>query len=135
MKAKEFLRQIQKIDIEIMLLEREIRDMYSPISAVRFDNVPGVPDLDATLHIVERIDVLRNKYNARVDELMKRRDEVVSVILRMKNANAEAVIYYRYVDSMSFGAIARAMTYSKERIFQLHREGLNEVDSILSSLQ
>lgn len=134
MKAKEFLQQIRKIEFEIKMMEREINELYTPISAVRFDNIPGVPDPDATLHIVERIGVLQEQYQARVDELLKRRDECVMTIMKIKNNKAAEVLYYRYLDSFTFGTIARLMKYSKERIFQLHREGLNELDAILETL-
>ena len=135
MKAKEFLQQVKKITFEITMLEREIEDMYSPIGAVRFDGVPGIPDPDATLHIVERIGDLQEKYWERIEEMTRQRDKVVSVILRMENEKAEQVIYHRYIDLWSYGQIARYMNYSKERIFQLQREGLKEIDAILSSLQ
>ena len=135
MKAKEFLQQVKKITFEIMMLESELKELYSPISAVRFDNVPGIPDPDATLHIVERIGVLQEKYWERIEEMTRQRDEVVSVILRMENEKAEQVIYHRYIDLWSYGQIARMMNYSKERIFQLQREGLKEIDAILEALQ
>ena len=134
MNAKEFLQQIKKIENELTMLEHEINDLYSPISAVRFDNVPGVPDYDATLHIVERITELQSVYSARMAELIERRKECLEVIQQMHNANAQSVIYCRYVQMMNFRAIARKLVYSRERIMQLHREGLHEVEQILTRL-
>lgn len=134
MKAKEFLQQIKRIETELSMLEHEINDMYTPISAVRFDNVPGVPDYDATLHIVERITELQNVYSSRMAELIERRRECLEVIQQMTNEKAQSVIYCRYVQMMNFRAIARKLVYSRERIMQLHREGLAEVERILETL-
>lgn len=135
MKAKEFLQQVKKITFEIMMLESELKELYSPISAVRFDNVPGIPDPDATLHIVERIGIIQERYRSKLAELIQKRNECVNIIQQMQDEKAEEVIYLRYVEFKSFGQIARAMNYSKERIFQLQREGLKEIDAILEALQ
>lgn len=131
MNAKEFLQQIKKIEIELSMLEHEISDLYTPISAVRFDNVPGVPDADATLHIVERIDTLKERYLKRIDELMAIRDEIVTTILRMQNTNAAKVIYHRYVDLWSYGRIARRLSYSVSHVKRLHFEGLQEIEMMI----
>lgn len=131
MNAKEFLQQIKKIENELTMLEHEINDLYTPISAVRFDNVPGVPDADATLHIVERIDTLKERYLKRIDELMAIRDEIVTTILRMQNTNAAKVIYHRYVDLWSYGRIARFMSYSVSHVKRLHFEGLQEIEMMI----
>ena len=131
MNAKEYLQQIKKIEIEVGMLLNEINDLYTPISAVRFDNVPGVPDYDATLHIVERIDTLKERYLKRVDELMTIRDEIVTTILRMQNTNAAKVIYHRYVDLWSYGRIARRLSYSVSHVKRLHFEGLQEIEMMI----
>lgn len=134
MQSKEYLHQIKKITFEITMLESELSDLYSPIKAVRFDTITGIPDHDATLHLVERIEVIQEQYRARVAELIQKRNECIQVIKQIPNPKAAEVIYLRYVKFRSFGQIARKMTYSKERIFQLHREGLNEIETILSTL-
>lgn len=134
MNAKDYLQQIKKISIELAMLEREINDMYSPIKAVSYGNVPGTPDFDATLHIVERIDYLQKQYSRQMEELTEKRKQCVDVIMRMQNEAAEKVIYLRYVKFKSYGFIAREMSYSKGRIMQLHREGLKEIDNILATL-
>lgn len=131
MNAKEFLQQIKKIEIELSMLEHEINDLYSPISAVRFDGVPGVPDYDATLHIVERIEVLKERYYKRIDELLAKRDEIVATILRMQNTNAAKVLYHRYVDLWGYGRIARFMSYSVSHVKRLHFEGLQEIEMMI----
>lgn len=131
MNAKEYLQQIKKIEIEVGMLINEINDLYTPISAVRFDNVPGVPDADATLHIVERIDTLKERYLKRIDELMAIRDEIVTTILRMQNTNAAKVIYHRYVDLWNYGRIARRLSYSVSHVKRLHFEGLQEIEMMI----
>ena len=131
MNAKEFLQQIKKIENELTMLEHEINDLYSPISAVRFDGVPGVPDYDATLHIVERIETLKERYWKRIDELTAIRDEIVTTILRMQNTNAAKVLYHRYVDLWSYGRIARFMSYSVSHVKRLHFEGLQEIEMMI----
>ena len=118
-----------------MMLESELKELYSPISAVRFDGVPGIPDPDATLHIVERIGIIQERYRSKLAELIQKRNECVNIIQQMQDEKAEEVIYHRYVEFKSFGQIARMMNYSKERIFQLQREGLKEIDAILEALQ
>lgn len=131
MNAKEYLQQIKRISVEINLLQREIEELYTPISAVRFDNVPGVPDPDATLHIVERIEILKSKYWKRIEELTKIRDEVVMNILRMDNNNAAKVLYHRYVDFWNYGRIAKFMMYSISHVKRLHFEGLQEIENMI----
>lgn len=132
MRAKEYLRQIKTLEIEIYILNEEIKTRYYAIKSVRYDTVPGVPDLDASLHNAEKIIELREKYEARIAELSEKRDEIIETISKINNANIRRVIYLRYCKFMSFKRIANEMVYSEQRIIQLHKLGLNAVDDILN---
>jgi len=39
------------------------------------------------------------------------------------------VLYFRYIRLNSFGEIANSLNYSTKRIYQLHQEGLNELQA------
>lgn len=135
MNAKQYLQQIRKINAEVEMLESEIENLYKPIKAVSYGGVPGTPDYDATLHLVERITELQKRYSDKLKELIEKRNEIIGVIERMPLGASKRVIYYRYVQMMGFRAIAKKMLYSQERIMQLHREGLKDVEWILTTMK
>ena len=132
MNAKQYLQQIRKINAEVEMLESEIENLYKPIKAVSYGGVPGTPDYDATLHLVERITELQKRYSDKLKEFIEKRDEVVQTILRMSNdTNVTGVIYHRYVDLWSYQHIARYMSYSVSHIKRLHYIGLQEIEMMI----
>ena len=131
MNAKAYLQQIQRISAELQIIEWEIKQMYNPIKAVSYGNVPGTADADATLHLVERISAKKESYEQRANELIEKREEILEVIHQIKDSKSATVIYARYCRLMPFRQIAREMNYTVGRIMQIHRQGLNEVEQII----
>ena len=132
MRAKEYLQQIKTLENELFIINEELKTRYYAIKSVQYDGIPGNRDLDASLHNAEKIIELRQKYEARLMELSDLRDEVIDTIRKIKNVNIRRVIYLRYCQHMPFKRIAQEMTYSEQRIIQLHKLGLNAIDGILT---
>ena len=81
-------------------------------------------------------------YAARLYELDKQIDEMLSVHLearrealeavnRLEDIRQQQVIVYRYFDLMSWHKIARKMHYSVQHAFRLHAEALRALDELM----
>ena len=124
MTAREWLSQIRRTEFEIQQRKAQIESMYNSIKAVSYGNVPGAHDNDATLHLVERIMKLQDLQRLQIEELEETRQEIIDEIRSIQNVNVAQVLYYKYCECLTFKEIARKMSYSGARIYQLHNEGL-----------
>ena len=127
MTAREWLSQIRRIEFEIRQRKAQIESMYNSIKAVSYGNVPGAHDDDATLHLVERIMRLQELQRLQIEELEETRQEIIDEIRSIQNVNVSQVLYYKYCENLSIREIAKKMTYSEPRIYQLHRDGLGMI--------
>ena len=131
MTAKQYLLQIRRLTFEIEEARAEIERLYSNIKAVSYGGVPGARDNDSTLHLVQKIMKLQDVQRERVEELLEKRQKIISEIKAMPDLNVSRVLYYRYCENMKFPTIAQKMFYSKQRVYQLHVDGLQYFDRLI----
>jgi len=60
-------------------------------------------------------------------------DEVGMAISRIENPDAQDVIRMRYVDGMKYDDIAAEKKYSVQRVYQLRRRGIEDVEMMIRS--
>ena len=58
------------------------------------------------------------------------REEVGRTICRIENGDAQDVIFMRYVKGMKWENIAREKMFSVQRVYQLRRIGIGEIERI-----
>ena len=100
---------------------RSIAEKVTPtLSTVRFT----VPDGSRIENAVEKIDTLRDSMAAKMDELIGRRIQIEQAIESVEDDRLRRLLRYRYIDGMTFEAIACEMGLSRQWVHRLHHEAL-----------
>lgn len=132
MKAKEYLKNIEKIDrlIEEKLLQKEdLRNMritasYSDMP--RGGNCPG----DKVGGIVEKISELDEEIDKKVDELIAMKLEATRMINKL-DARENLLLDMRYIRGLEWKVIADEFCYEERNVHRLHSKALNKLDEIM----
>ena len=126
--AKEYLRQIQRLENQIRHLDAEILDVRSRLYGHGLtydrDRVQTSPS-DPMAETFARIDQLEREQLAMIEELKLRRTKIICQIDQLPKRYA-GILHLRYVKGMKLDRIARMMQYSHDRTRHLHGEALNE---------
>lgn len=124
-KAKEYLRQIRKLDvmIEQRIRERDSLRQFDGVSGISLDTDPvqtspnGAAPFEST---VERLITLETELDDLIDEYVSTRNRIIGEIQGIENTVYIDLLYKRYVEYKTLEVIAVEMNYSYERIRHLH---------------
>ena len=134
MSAVEYLMQIPKADALVRKLETRVNNLRMlATDNARYLNGPighGQPDYDKTGTLMAEIcDAEEELAEARsVDFII--REEVGKTICRIENRDAQDVIFMRYMKGMKWDEIAAQKIFSVQRVYQLRRIGIGEIERI-----
>ena len=137
MSAVEYLMQIPKADALVRKLETRVNNLRMlATDNARYLNGPighGQPDYDKTGTLMAEIcDAEEELAEARsVDFII--REEVGKTICRIENRDAQDVIFMRYMKGMKWDEIAAQKIFSVQRVYQLRRMGIREIERIIGS--
>ena len=128
MTAKQYLRQLSKIEFNIRLLTEEVEErrtrLTSTAAPILGDKVQSSPRGDAFAAAMAALadkDIQRQQMIWIYEQL---RDEITDRILGMEDAAQAQVLYERYVKHKRWDVIAEEMHYTVQRIFQIHGNAL-----------
>lgn len=128
MTAKQYLRQLTKLELNITILTEELEERRTRLTST------AAPPLGDKVQSSPKGDVFASMMAALADKELQRaeliyayerqRDTIVEQILGMDDAVQGRVLYERYVRSKRWDLIASEMNYSIQRIFQIHGNAL-----------
>ena len=135
MSAVEYLMQIPEADEKVRKLETRVNNLRMlATDNARYLNGPighGQPDYDKTGTLMAEIcDAEEELAEARSVDF-RIREEVGKTICRIENRDAQDVIFMRYMKGMKWDEIAAEKIFSVQRVYQLRRIGINEMERIL----
>lgn len=135
MSAVEYLMQIPKADALVRKLETRVNNLRMlATDNARYLNGPighGQTDYDRTGTLMAEIcDAEEELAEARSVDF-RIREEVGKTICRIENRDAQDVIFMRYMKGMKWDEIAAEKIFSVQRVYQLRRIGINEMERIL----
>ena len=135
MSAVEYLMQIPKADAKVRKLETRVRNLRTlATDNAHHMNGPighGQPDYDKTGTLMAEIcDAEEELAEARSVDF-RIREEVGKTICRIENRDAQDVIFMRYMKGMKWDEIAAEKMFSVQRVYQLRRIGIEEMERIL----
>lgn len=136
MNAKEFLRQIKKMDklIENKMAEvqrwKDIATNVSPNMSGERVQSSGNPHKIADA--IGRYIDLEREINQDIDKLVDAKKDVISVI-EMLNATEYDVLHKVYVQGFTFDEVAFACKHSRSWATTIHGNALKHVQSILDN--
>ena len=130
MTAKQYLRQLARLQQQIAVLNTEIEErrtrLTSTAAPVLGDRVQSSPKGDVFASMMA---ALADKEVQRAEMLYcyeLQRDEIVRRILEMDNPVQGRILYERYVLGRRWDDIAEIMFYSRQHVCRIHGNALIE---------
>ncbi len=136
MKAKIYLSKIEIIERRIKRNNERIaylRALADGMKGVRYDTDPvqTSPSDMMSLRIGEIVDLERLNADETV-RLEKVKEEIISKIEMIDDADAEDVLFYHWVEHRSFQAIAEMIPCSLRNVHYIHGRGLAKLTEVLN---
>ena len=134
MTAKEYLKQIEKLDIKIRQKETELeclRETAGGSAAIRYDkdNIQVSACGDMLERAVIRMVELEEKIFSDKVRLASMRDQIVDQIQALDDKRYIEILYLRYVKYEKFEKIALDLSYDYVYLRALHGEALGNFET------
>ena len=135
MTTRQYLNQIRLLDVQINHRIKQADDIRAKaflLSAVDTtkDKIQTSPSSDAGLRYVDRYVDMEREIDALIDKYIDIKNRIIGEIHALEDERFVRVLYYRYVEYLTYNDIAERMNYSKDYVFRLHREALQEFGRI-----
>lgn len=129
MRAKEYLREIRRLEIRVRQKREEIdliREQAAclPAMEIKQDRVQTSPDGQGFTRLIDNAAVLEQELLSDIEELQQVRHERIEMIHQMENQRYMEILYLRYVMNKSLDYIADYLHVSYEWVRHLHGEAL-----------
>lgn len=134
MTAREFLRRYKAAVIRADLLREEYKEQARIIDTIRSPlGGDGIHTGRITKTVEEqavRLALRAERYKEAQLEAVRIRQEIIDTLKRLE-PYAAAVLYNRYILFKAWDEVATAVGYSLSQIYRLHRDGLQQVETII----
>lgn len=138
MTAKDYLKDIRKLDLEIQTLQEQIsllRKNAEGLRAMELSDMPkGGKGKDLSDYVAEIAD-LQMVCVQHVSELIMRKQEAIERIMSIDGSELRNVLLLRYIQCKEWDEIADKLQYNLRTIFRLHGEALKEFGDVVSNCQ
>lgn len=133
MTAKEYLKEIKKIDVAIDQKQIEyetLKGSRTYIGSMDYsaERVQTSPDGSGFTRISDRITDMQQEINDEIDQWHDMRHERIGQIQELSKVEYVEVLFRRYVQYQSLETIAGDLDKSYYRICHLHGEALQELE-------
>lgn len=134
MTAKEYLQKIRSERLEVEQLSDQIEELkYSLLpTGIQYDKlkVQTSPD-DMMLRIVAEIDTYERQIRQHLERMVKRQNVAIKYIMMMERSEYRQVLvlYYLSAPRLTWVQVADKMSFSEQRIYQLHNEAMTELET------
>lgn len=141
MTAKEYLSQLETMNIKIKHLLDEKQDLYSSlmsISSIDYskDRVSGgnVSSDAVFVNKIIHMITLEEKINKNIDEYADLKHTIIGQIHNLQSLNHIKLLYKLYVENKSLKHIAKEMNYTYQYVRELHQKALAEFERTYTNL-
>ena len=138
MTAKDYLKDIRKLDLEIQTLQEQIsllRENAEGLRAMELSDMPkGGKGKDLSDYVAEIAD-LQIVCVQHVSELIMKKQEAIERIMSIDGSELRNVLLLRYIQCKEWDEIADKLQYNLRTIFRLHGEALKEFGDVVSNCQ
>lgn len=135
MTAKNYFQKIRSERLEIEQLQETVEELcYSLLpSGIRYDSVKvqTSPD-DAMSNVYAKVDELERKIKHHLQKLVERMNVAYDYISRLEKSEHRQVLtlYYLNANRPTWPVVADKMSYSEQRIYQLHNEAMELIEEM-----
>lgn len=138
MTAKDYLKDIRKLDLEIQTLQEQIsllRKNAEGLRAMELSDMPkGGKGKDMSDYVAEIAD-LQMVCVQHVSELIMKKQDAIERIMSIDGSELRNVLLLRYIQCKEWDEIADKLQYNLRTIFRLHGEALKEFGDVVSNCQ
>lgn len=133
MDAKNFLRQIRRIDILINAKQKELetirsKTIYPGISyEEKVQSSFGNSKENQLINLIE----YEIELNKSIDEFIRIKKDVSNIIDKLEDGDQIDILYKRYFQYMTWEEIATSKSYTYQWIHKIHAKALIEVQKLL----
>lgn len=135
MKAKEYLRQLQRLDAVINQKIKESEDLkikLSDVGSIDYSKEKvqtGFYKNAFFEKLIERRISLEEEINAEIDIFLDKKHEIINQIQSLKNTDYISLLYKRYVEFKRLEVISVEMKFSYNYIKHLHGYALKDFEN------
>jgi len=130
--AKEYLSQIHSINTRLKSLvsqRQSIMDSLYNISP-KLSHTPKAASPD--IHRMDGLIAAKLDIESEMEAASLKLAGIHKTISAITGAELGAVLTYRYIDHMPWPDVAKELFLSESRVYQLHREALAAIESIIT---
>lgn len=128
MTAKEYLSEVQRLQNNIELKQRELQSVRDAATRITTSysgvKVHSNSHYDKVADNATKIADLNEEINREIDEFVDRKHKIINQIQGLGNINYVNVLYFRYVELNDFFTIAEQMNYTYQYVVFLHGKAL-----------
>ena len=140
MKAKEYLQQLQQLDVAIDQKIKELNDLRAMLTTVGSFNYSKVPVQGSSsedspyVKVIDKIIDLEIIINSEIDRFVDKKHQVIHQIQQLEDTKYMNLLYKRYVEYKQLDLIAIEMNYTYQYTKELHTYALQEFESTYPNL-
>ncbi len=138
MTAKEFLKDIRKMDLEIKTLNDQIVQLRHAAEGLKSMELSDMPRGAQGKNMADYVAELANmqlKCAQYVSELVDKKQNAIDYIMSIDGSELRNVLLLRYIQCKDWDDIANKLQYNPRTIFRLHGEALKEFEKVVSKCQ
>ena len=132
MTAKEYMRQARHLTQEMDEDRERLARLWSRLTTPggqRTDGMPRGGGQDREAMLAQYAD-LKAAVERKNGERLREIDGIRQAVERVTDSRSRRLLKMRYLDGWGWRRIARAMHYSEDHMWTLHREALRELERI-----
>lgn len=140
MTAKEYLKQLKKLDVMINQKAKELEDLRLKATSVgSIDYSKGRSQTNSFkgasfVELIEHIADLEAEINIDIDKLVDRKHKIIKQIQALDDTNYMEILYKRYVEFKKLEEIAVEMNFTYQYTREIHGYALQEFETTYKNL-
>lgn len=126
----EWLKSYRALDAKIESLTEDLQvwnARATKITATISQEPKASSSGDQLQRCVDKICELREEISQEVDKLRQRRQQIEAAIRTLEDERYRDLLWYRYIEGMTWDEIAVKMYYSRMQVCRFHGRALNKI--------
>lgn len=126
----EWLKNYRALDAKIESLTEDLQvwnARATKITATISQEPKASSSGDQIQRCVDKICELREEISQEVDKLRQRRQQIEAAIRTLEDERYRDLLWYRYIEGMTWDEIAVKMYYSRMQVCRFHGRALNKI--------
>ena len=138
MTAKDYLRRIRGMELDLKTIEHEIVEIETALTPItpsyQTDGwVQSSPEADKVTNGVCKLMAKKREFEAAWDALIDERDRAEKIIYAMKDRTDATILWWRYIKASRWELVAVKTNLDMRWVYRLHGRALAEFEKEYAS--